>query len=286
MSHLGPTSKKRTFTLKNVDLISTNLKYGLVVLSNFDKNKEKDTPAKTTKISDVIMSDTDYPISFLDENKKQYNTKITMVEFTKHRRLPVQTNVKCFWCRHSFDTRPLGCPVKYIHSVMEKSYVSHITKDKYNMKENTTTRKMDKIMANVDIQQHIEITPLENNYYLTDGIFCSFNCALSFIKDKNNDLFYKESYSLLHTLYYDFVGKKAEKLLPAPDWRLLEEYGGSMSIKEFRESFYKIQYEFMFTIRSVNANDDRNHDKNDKNDKNDKKEMHPISKVFREKLLL
>ena len=59
MSHLGPTSKKRTFTLKNVDLISTNLKYGLVVLSNFDKNKEKDTPAKTTKISDVIMSDTD-----------------------------------------------------------------------------------------------------------------------------------------------------------------------------------------------------------------------------------
>jgi len=28
----------------------------------------------------------------------------------------------------------------------------------------------------------------------------------------------------------------------APDWRMLKEYGGSLTIEEFRDTFYKVEY--------------------------------------------
>ena len=35
---------------------------------------------------------------------------------------------------------------------------------------------------------------------------------------------------------------------PAPCWRLLEEYGGSMTINQFRENFNKLSYEYQGVI--------------------------------------
>lgn len=260
MSHRSPNHKKRTFMLKNVDIHVTNSKYGLVIISNI--GKEADDSSKTTKIADIFTTDVETSVSFLDENKKNYKCAISMMDWTNKKNLPDKTSIKCFWCKSSFHTKPIGCPVTFCNSMIEKSYVSHITKDKYFMKENISTKKLESAMET----DGIDIEPIKKDYYLTDGCFCSFNCVLAFIKDNQNNMFYKDSQSLLYSLYYQMIGKKAGKLLPAPHWRLLKDFGGHLDIDEYRRTFNVIEYEFMFRIRDLK----------------ELREMRSISNVYKE----
>jgi hypothetical protein len=247
-------SKKRNFMLKSIDSNIAgmiNMKYGLVIVSQKDKDKEESV-SKTTKISDIISSlEQENSVSFLDENKKNCKCSVTMADFVNKKKIPEKTDIQCFWCKHSFSSMPIGCPIKFVNSSVEKSYVSHITKDKYYMKENITKNKLMSLMESNNSQ--IEIQPIVNDYYLTDGIFCSFNCVLSFIKDNNHDMFYRESYFLLHSLYEQCIGQKIKKMTPAPHWRLLKNFGGHLSIEEFRESFNIIDYEFAFNLRDMKS---------------------------------
>jgi len=269
MSYIS-SSKKRLITLKNVDTTAINQKYGLLIVSNLEK--DIGTTMKTTKIADIISSDIDHMVSFLDETKKNYNTTVTMLEYVNQKTLPAKTDIHCFWCRHPFATSPIGCPVKYVNSSLEKSYVSHITKDKYYMKENVTSSKLANIQQlHENASSSVQIAAIENDYYLTDGIFCSFNCAFAFAKEQLHDLFYKDSISLLHTLYYSFFGKKMEKIVPSPSWRLLEQYGGHLSIAKFRESFNQVVYDYLFTVNRINESNEK------------PPRMSPIGTVYREK---
>ena len=107
--------------------------------------------------------------------------------------LPEKTDIRCFWCRHSFDTIPIGCPIDY-----------------------------------------------KNNTYITDGIFCSFNCCLSFINDHQTLNIYEKSHKLLLNMFKTcFDSTKVE---PAPSWRILKSFGGHLTIDEFRDKFYKTEY--------------------------------------------
>ena len=85
---------------------------------------------------------------------------------------------------------------------------------------------------------------VENNYYLTDGIFCSFNCCLAFIKSNWYNNLYSESEVLLNQIYYSLFDKNM-KIMKAPSWRLLQVYGGSQTITEFRQDFNKVKYKSM-----------------------------------------
>ena len=53
---------------------------------------------------------------------------------------------------------------------------------------------------------------------------------------KNND-YYKLSETLLYTMYKDIFNKTIEKINPSPDWRLLTNFGGPLTIIEFRKIF-------------------------------------------------
>ena len=251
-------TKKRTFMLKSINtqqiVDSIKAEYGLTLTSNLTK-KEESSFTKTTKISDIITTvEQENSISFLDENKKHLKCTASMVEFSSKKTLPENTHVYCFWDKHPFQSRPLGCPIKFVNSMLEKSYTSHITKDKYYMKENITKNKLEYIMQETkDQNSHIDIQPVENNYYLTYGIFCSFNCVLAFIKENNHDLFYRESFCLLHSLYEDLTGEKVKKMTPSPHWRLLKNFGGPMTIEEYRKSFNMVDYEFMFNLRDIKS---------------------------------
>lgn len=100
---------------------------------------------------------------------------------------PSSTSILCFWCKHSFSTKPIGCPIKFINNRIEKSYISQITKDKYYMKENITKTKLEQLSQLK--QDTIEIKLIEKEHYVTDGIFCSFNCVMSFIQENAHDSF-------------------------------------------------------------------------------------------------
>lgn len=64
--------------------------------------------------------------------------------------------------------------------------------------------------------------------------FCSWNCAVSFNLEINDE-FVMKRYSLINLMYYMTYGIFTV-IKPANHWRTLEEYGGYQSIKEFRKN--------------------------------------------------
>jgi hypothetical protein len=232
-------SKKRHFFLKGFSTEEIDKKYGLSIISNIDKDV---VPSNKTNISDVIDKSEEKPVSFIDE--KNDKCLITMLDVINREHFPSQTDILCFWCKHSFTTRPLGCPIKFINNRIEKAYVSQITKDKYFMKENVTLQKLADITGKkIYNTSSTEIKTIEKEHYITDGIFCSFNCIMAFVVDHSHDSLYNESKMLTYTMYKQLVGKDVVKIKSAPHWRLLKSFGGQFSIEKFRETFNIFEYE-------------------------------------------
>lgn len=74
-----------------------------------------------------------------------------------------------------------------------------------------------------------------NGTFYCKGNFCSFNCKLAYNLDLNDSLTYKRE-SLINLLYYLTYGEYI-KITPAPHWMTLDEYGGPLTIQQFRENF-------------------------------------------------
>jgi len=73
-----------------------------------------------------------------------------------------------------------------------------------------------------------------NNTFYCVGHFCSYNCAVSYNLDLN-DIITSKRISLINLLYYKTY-TEFNNIIPAPHWITLEEYGGKLSINEFREN--------------------------------------------------
>ena len=86
---------------------------------------------------------------------------------------------------------------------------------------------------------------LNNKFYLK-GCFCSFNCAASYIFDKNEYNKW-EQYSLLNLLYSK-INKKTIKIKLAPDREILKIFGGILNIEEFRQNFNDINIHFKINL--------------------------------------
>lgn len=86
--------------------------------------------------------------------------------------------------------------------------------------------------------------PLPVNYnhatkkFKTKGYFCSPNCAMAY---NNNSGKSGDNYLIIYfvRMQYDPESNISVKnLFPAPHWKTLKEYGGTLGIEEFRDSFY------------------------------------------------
>ena len=122
------------------------------------------------------------------------------------------------WCTFPV-IEPIGCPYKKVEKKVLKKF--------YNGNE--------------------ELKQIENeenkNEYLTDGVFCSFNCAKAFILDHAHNSFYRHSERLLANMYLDLTGKKSSvTIISAPHYRNLAIFGGEMSEYQFKQSFDKLIY--------------------------------------------
>jgi hypothetical protein len=82
-----------------------------------------------------------------------------------------------------------------------------------------------------------------NNIFYCIGNFCSYNCTKSYNLDLNDSLIYKRE-SLLNLLYY-LTYSKYINITNAPHWLTLKEYGGILSIEEFREQFNNNTTEYL-----------------------------------------
>jgi hypothetical protein len=73
-----------------------------------------------------------------------------------------------------------------------------------------------------------------NETFYCTGHFCSFNCTKSYNLDLNDSLSWKRE-SLMNLLFY-LTYSSQKQISPAPHWMTLEEYGGTLSIEQFREN--------------------------------------------------
>ena len=148
-------------------------------------------------------------------------------EMVKKKEYPLTTHIPCFHCTETFTTKPLGIPIRYIHSYIKESFVSEkdssnitFTRDLYTEKEKQTVRDRGQTIINRD-------------FYYADGNFCSFPCMISYLEFRSRNSYYKESYMLLKKMYFSLY-KTHIQWTPAPDIRLLKKFGGHLSINEFR----------------------------------------------------
>lgn len=73
-----------------------------------------------------------------------------------------------------------------------------------------------------------------NDTFYCIGNFCSFNCVKSYNLDLNDSLTWERE-SLIN-LFYSLTYKDNKNITPAPHWIALEEYGGTLSIEQFRKN--------------------------------------------------
>ena len=221
----------------NIDTTKTYAKY-------IDDNSTNNLPEnETTKVSDLNPAKRGTPkiVSFLDESKRSHTCKLSMIDFNSKLDINL-TTYSCYWCRHSFDFKPIGCPLKFVPSQAIKTYYSHISKTEYTIKEPTSCTEPNK---NVSMNKA--------NYYETDGVFCSFNCCKAYINDNKHKRMYDQSTMLLLKIYNEIIGSKCSIISPAPHWRVLEEYGGSLSIDKFRHGFNKMEYTYHGIVKPQNV---------------------------------
>lgn len=166
-----------------------------------------DLDQSTTQITDLATKKLSGQV-FLDYLKDERS--VTLIDYVNYGCLPERTDLCCFHCRHPFNTSPIGIPIKYIPEKPEKE-----------LEDNSTQ--------------------IRNDYFLTYGVFCSFPCCLAFLKEHSSDQFFRNSKSLLYSLYFKLYNTEL-RISPAPSWECLKIHGGNLSIDEFRKSFCTCNY--------------------------------------------
>jgi len=232
-SKKSKSKSKYLFTLKNIDVMRINAKYGINSSCNIPCMSHIH-PDNTTDLSSLretthLKNREPEKISFLDESKRLRSCTLCSVDFKDGHRW-------CWWCQHPFDSAPWGCPLRIDGVIGTRTYISSISKTKYTLRE--------KKASNSDNECS----------YITDGMFCSVNCCAAWAKAHKKDPTYMQTPFLLHKMYNQvkgLTGKKCARLPPAaPDWRLLERFGGYLSIHQFREDFDKITYNPLGTTKT------------------------------------
>lgn len=165
---------------------------------------------------------------FLDSHKTKTKYWVSMIDFTLNSEseggiigaLPSHTSRPCWDCRHTFPTRVLGCPLRY-NSCTQNSVERSRVEQKFR-------------------KSNLPITTLD--FFETEGVFCSFPCIKSYILAQKTNSRYSNSSTLLTLLYTKLTGNPITYIPPSPGWKQLIEYGGHLTIKEYRATFGKLEF--------------------------------------------
>lgn len=156
-------------------------------------------------------------------NSSQLNSKVwTCMYDYIGKALPIYTDKPCWWCKEAFETSPLGLPIKYI------------CYNKSNKKHNMVKKTLKELNINSE----------ECDYYITEGIFCSFPCMKKYLSNNSKNIKYKECSTLISSLYLSLnTDCKVIPYIPeAGDWKIIDKWGGHLTIQQFRSSFCNFTY--------------------------------------------
>jgi hypothetical protein len=162
-------------------------------------------------------------IMFLDPHKGQVKLWRMMFDLSSRGPLPIHTQKPCWSCRNRFQTHPIGCPIEY-HP--------HLSSGKKKEKREELFR------------QHNLNTSLGNDYFDTEGIFCTFSCVKNYILHQirvSRLPKYRKALTYLSTLHLRLTGKLS--VIPrGKSWRLGIEWGGHMTARQQRASVGLLDY--------------------------------------------
>lgn len=83
-----------------------------------------------------------------------------------------------------------------------------------------------------------------NKSFYGNGNFCSFNCAMSFNLEKQDEKVWDRC-SLLYQLKENITNISNKKINPAPPKEVLKDYGGELSRDEYNNLLFSIDYSFI-----------------------------------------
>lgn len=190
------------------------------ILTNFyfppkcEKARKIDENDKCPSPLDFLLQEHLKNYTVFQNSYQTYNKFwINMYDFNKNGQTPMpnRTSENCWWCRHPFETSPLGIPLKY-----------------YSQEEINSKPELEKIF--------------KKEFFETEGNFCCFCCVRAYIDEFSSTYSkYKKSSTLLFLMYYKLKGEYA-KIPKSPSWKILKEYGGQLTIKQFRASIGNLYY--------------------------------------------
>lgn len=203
----------------------------------------------TTKYKKINLSDVDRK-KIKSCHGLEVNEKIKIYDEIKHvKELWTFPNgikdypgdIRCYWDHHTFEGIGIFCPLNYRPKQVAKlSQTQSLTVNDFTnnfmIKENIPKCK--------DVSSFKNLIEITDAYYEVDGVFCSPECCLAFINDEKSKVGgskYFDSERLLH-----FMLGFTTKIIPANSYRLLKEYGGNLTIEQFRKN-KNIKYEYYGT---------------------------------------
>jgi len=193
---------------------------------------------KINNINDIIISEEEnviyhIPLTLNDINNEDMNIFIPCENINKIENSIIQNNNLESKIFENCET----CTSDNIISnttITKTSLLNNINKiitHKLNFNKNTKCWWCKYLFDTIPVQ-------LPENYYNNTfyciGHFCSYNCCKSYNLDLNDNFIYKRE-SLLNLLYYMTYSKYTD-IKASPHWITLEDYGGILTINQFREN--------------------------------------------------
>jgi hypothetical protein len=83
-----------------------------------------------------------------------------------------------------------------------------------------------------------------NNLFFSSGKFCSYNCAMAYNIDINDENVSKRN-SLLY-LHYKKTYNTDILINPSPSWKILKDYGGTIDINDYRNNFISNKINYLY----------------------------------------
>lgn len=83
-----------------------------------------------------------------------------------------------------------------------------------------------------------------HNMFHCIGNFCSYNCAMAYNIDINDENISKRN-SLLY-FHYKKTYNNSVTIVPAPSWKILKDFGGTVDIDEYRNNFITNSVNYLY----------------------------------------
>lgn len=174
------------------------------------------------------------PKYFLDSKKNKIKLWPTMIDRTTDDVLALYTNKPCRCCHHTYETHPIGCPIRYIPHNPNVSDPKRKKIEKFLKDNNFSTDSTD--------------------YFETERMFCSFPCVKSYVLSKlsiaPSSYRYTNALTYLSLMYKKLFSLTTTHIIPcAHDIDSLSIYNGHLSIDEYRNSIGVLQFNSAVSIK-------------------------------------